>query len=301
MQNLESAFAWDHCWRFLLNLPMFLQMFSGKVVLAFPRDSENYSMEGEWRKSHGCWSRVCSVLSWCPQPRNALEAVASSAALHFVTDLNTERMLHYGSGDAYNKWVFATFVNFQGAPEQGIKEVIVNLKPVQITKQKEEERKAQAKVEEARKIAERLASDIRQCTFKVSCSSSRQATTALAVLGQCKCNKACDLVIGANESQLLRLGEPSRWVSLSQGSESLPRQYLRIASREVVPRRWLWLHSCPSSLPTVRMKAEGNEQLSAMQTCGERVSCINAICQERALIRLWELRPATEYRSKIAL
>ena len=119
------------------------------------------------------------------------------AVVHFVTDLNTELMLHYGSGDAYNKWVFARSVNFQGAPEQGIKEVIVNLKPeevtkkfmfvlkfpnnhwvkdgaedfklwlpedesfaqAQITKQKEEERKAQAKVVEARKIAERLASD----------------------------------------------------------------------------------------------------------------------------------------------
>jgi len=122
---------------------------------------------------------------------------ADGAVVHFVTDLNTELMLHYGSGDAYNKWIFARSVNFQSAPEQGVKEVVVNLKPeevtkrfmfvlkfpnnhwvkdgaedfklwlpedesfaqARITKQKEEEKKAQAKAEEARKTAERLASD----------------------------------------------------------------------------------------------------------------------------------------------
>ncbi|CAJ1410210.1 unnamed protein product [Effrenium voratum] len=55
---------------------------------------------------------------------------AEGALVHFVTDLDTELMLHYGPGDAYNKWVFARSENFRSAPEDGVKEIVVKLKPV---------------------------------------------------------------------------------------------------------------------------------------------------------------------------
>ncbi|CAJ1410220.1 unnamed protein product [Effrenium voratum] len=45
---------------------------------------------------------------------------AEGALVHFVTDLDTELMLHYGPGDAYNKWVFARSENFRSAPEDGV-------------------------------------------------------------------------------------------------------------------------------------------------------------------------------------
>jgi len=59
---------------------------------------------------------------------------AEGALVHFVTDLDTELMLHYGPGDAYNKWVFARSENFRSAPEDGVKEIVVKLKPEEVTK-----------------------------------------------------------------------------------------------------------------------------------------------------------------------